>query len=1323
MFRLKRASLLSDIWKSSQRGSVVITGSPGGGKSWTIAQFVRECKSQKRPCLPLIAEDFAVESLDELRSALGFKTDVISFLESLADDSVLIIDGLDALRSDLSQRTFRELISAVSRRVPKCSIVASIRTFDLQQSQELQELFFSARSVSNARKFSQVVVPPFSDEEMSEVVRQIPGLVPLLSDTKEEFKQLLRNPFNLHLAAQLIEAGATAQELSVLDSQVQLLEKYWRWRIETPMDRLDRKALLRAVLSKMVERKSLSVSEGDVYSTGVGPILTALQSDEILRQSFTSRIAFVHNIIFDYALARLLLDEDGVSGFIEADPSRTIFFRPSLAYFFHLLWLSDRKMFWKVAIAFFKSNSLPERAKIVPAVTIYEAARSVDDLTPFLAGTDEGQTEGLTGTLRAVQALGGLQSPRRPLWLAVILRLSENPKIGFVNEYVGLLSAAGETIRSNERADIFTVGERLLQWMWKLAPELPRDQAVSLANIGAGRVLPVILRNYAAEIERARKIVLSVLDRYGSPLSGPNEAFWLAHEIRSVIEHDPATAIAVYQRTFRYKESSEETTEMGGGVVLSLRSNRAQDFDMGRYGLEQAFNGFLQMAAQEAGIAAIESVKAEIEREQPMVTRDDMTIESFTFQLGGTELQYKADFSEIWDSGAREYVSLRLLDSAVHYAAKLLSESREVDKGAAILHSIMQRSSFAVVWKRLLQATITETDALFPHLVGLLTVPEFISAPETTISVGEVLKMAYEKKLVTTSNAAAIEKAILAIRDARVVLRYEKPESIRNRLLMCIPPDEIQSAEARAIVERLIEAKEARENKPYHSFTGGARLFGTEDWLREAGVDTHKPENVEILNALKPLQEFERKYMNETPGITECIEIEPLLRRVDDLLNELKPEDKVAETARGILCGTAESVLKNAKLTVDSSVLRLCLSIALRGASDPSPVFNAKYDLPFDMPSWGSPLPRIEAAQGLSHYLWNWGLDAEVVSALRKLGRDEVPAVRFQVAQGALGFFKHEARTEFWSLVREMLRNEQTAGVMMALVEALGRAGHQEPERVAQLLSETIERGLPASERSDLIRGLLQVLVGLYVARDDEGAKRQLLQFETDPLKNHRELIEEVLAAAYYLSPSNAQKSETLIRSRDLLMRVVASTYEALGRLFQDQSQNDKGEALGKLLRILDEVATRVFFSLDLGPQSGGTPALEDTSRRTLYFDLKPLIEQLTSRRPPASQHLLAPNTAHYLMQTLNGVLTFDPATVIGCAAAVCRAAKILKYQFDPLAIEEMVKLVEHVLADHREVLRETATANALGEMLDIFVSAGWSQAMSLTFKLDQAVR
>jgi hypothetical protein len=57
------------------------------------------------------------------------------------------------------------------------------------------------------------------------------------------------------------------------------------------------------------------------------------------------------------------------------------------------------------------------------------------------------------------------------------------------------------------------------------------------------------------------------------------------------------------------------------------------------------------------------------------------------------------------------------------------------------------------------------------------------------------------------------------------------------------------------------------------------------------------------------------------------------------------------------------------------------------------------------------------------------------------------------------------------------------------------------------------------------------------------------------------------------------------------------------------------------------------------------------------------------------------------------------------------------------LAIDEVVKLVEHSLAGHKDELKDSSVATALGEILDIFVKAGWPEALQLTFKLDQAVR
>ena len=42
----------------------------------------------------------------------------------------------------------------------------------------------------------------------------------------------------------------------------------------------------------------------------------------------------------------------------------------------------------------------------------------------------------------------------------------------------------------------------------------------------------------------------------------------------------------------------------------------------------------------------------------------------------------------------------------------------------------------------------------------------------------------------------------------------------------------------------------------------------------------------------------------------------------------------------------------------------------------------------------------------------------------------------------------------------------------------------------------------------------------------------------------------------------------------------------------------------------------------------------------------------------------------------------------------------LIVYQFDTMAVGELVKLVEHVLADYNELLREKEAADALGEIV-----------------------
>jgi hypothetical protein len=57
------------------------------------------------------------------------------------------------------------------------------------------------------------------------------------------------------------------------------------------------------------------------------------------------------------------------------------------------------------------------------------------------------------------------------------------------------------------------------------------------------------------------------------------------------------------------------------------------------------------------------------------------------------------------------------------------------------------------------------------------------------------------------------------------------------------------------------------------------------------------------------------------------------------------------------------------------------------------------------------------------------------------------------------------------------------------------------------------------------------------------------------------------------------------------------------------------------------------------------------------------------------------------------------------------------------MAMREVVKLVESILADYRDkVQEESSIINLLG-VLDAFVEAGWPEALNLVWRLDEIYR
>ena len=290
-----------------------------------------------------------------MRQELSYEGDLIKKLKSVptsCQKSILLFDAFDAARDEQTRKRFLNLIRrAIHALKDSWNVVVTVRTYDAMKSQELLDLFGTPDDTEYQSKdilCRHLTIPPLNKDETRQAFDQIPRLESLYESGSEEFKCLLTNPFNLWLLEKILNVSQDVPDFSRIHSEVQLLGLFWQRRIENASNELDRRSVLEQVARRMVEERSLTVRAEDAYehahlhTPAKQTAWNNLLSDEILaRVSSTGiRIAFSHNILFDYAISVLLIEDDPqqLENFVLEDESRPLFLRPSLTYFFTRLW-------------------------------------------------------------------------------------------------------------------------------------------------------------------------------------------------------------------------------------------------------------------------------------------------------------------------------------------------------------------------------------------------------------------------------------------------------------------------------------------------------------------------------------------------------------------------------------------------------------------------------------------------------------------------------------------------------------------------------------------------------------------------------------------------------------------------------------------------------------------------------------------------------------------------------------------------------------------------------------------------------------------------
>jgi hypothetical protein len=316
---------------------------------------------------------------DDLRLPVGN-----TFVETLAawtgtGEGFLVIDALDAARTVAGARTLQQLIARIRNEAPRWRIIASIREYDLEKSKATQSLFEGEllAAPGHPRFPNKVVVyvEQLTDSEIEQVTTQEPRVGRALQHITLEMRELVRNIFNLRLTADLVAKGITSEELGAVRTQLQLLDEYWRKRIEETDNSDERSSTLTLIADNMVSNRRLKVHDTCIADRFA--VCDALASDNVLSLSegvvpgAPRRLSFAHNVLFDYAVARLCLrdisDELIENTVLPNNHDLLLAIRPSFVMAFQRLWHASKSTFWERALRWTTHPGMPPVGRLITA--------------------------------------------------------------------------------------------------------------------------------------------------------------------------------------------------------------------------------------------------------------------------------------------------------------------------------------------------------------------------------------------------------------------------------------------------------------------------------------------------------------------------------------------------------------------------------------------------------------------------------------------------------------------------------------------------------------------------------------------------------------------------------------------------------------------------------------------------------------------------------------------------------------------------------------------------------------------------------------------
>lgn len=1354
-FRINPDSITNELYNFVENGNGILTGSPGSGKSYEVNKLLKYLQEKEKTVLFLPIDKLISESDVDLQEELGLKTNLFEYISSEkhvsnSNKGIIIIDAFDAARSGKKRNFYIKLIRKIVAELSgEWNILVVVRLFDAQKSNELLNIFSVSPEIDQPIQIKilktskeipcrHVVLPELNAEDLTHLFENHPILTKYSDSVNPRIRILLLNPFYISLILQLIQTEENTVKIKSVYSEVQLLDLYWNSRIERSQSGMNYEILLTELTNLMVTTHSLSVpisgminfpTENSAYLLSSG-ILTTVGINK-------NKIAYTHNILFDYAVSRLVIDdkENGLINFISEDKSRIVLLKPSIRYYLSKIWYNDKNLFKKICLKLYKapSSELPLIAKIMPTQILVREANSSNDVQ-FISSLYEKEAkyrDWLHATI--FSSLISFEDdsefpypPNRKFWLSYFERVIQDSSNPHDFNVAGWLYKIQKIDNSPEiQNQIGKISRKMLSTCINL-----RKTDRNIDGFASHLPVTLVVKTYGTNPTQSKEILEKIFEIVNEDDFELSYLRAVAYDIKEIFPYDDEFISKFYALIFYRTEESTKQTELGTTAHFRLTSNRRQDFDGIRYHLGQESGALLDSNLKNGLKTLIRAINYGVCRMHILPYLQDghsinERITEFTFN--NKKSKFLEDFCYIWsDSHYHMHPEFEMLTQIKNKIIKLVESPDDESVLKAAINEYGDHAVVAVLWRDLIKIVSTNPKSFSLVLIDLICAKPLQIHSETINELAELIESSIkylsdeEINLVVTRTVENFEN--IDDDDRKRYLRER-----RNYLLSKIPKKNLPSEELKSIAEDYRENRRAAPRKPVEISRAEVGFISEEDILEIKGVDSNSDEYKLVQPKISAIKIFNNQWINEKISEADALIILKSFIELYTIVEnpEMNLSQKTIDYAWEELARSAKIISRGIN-DPNSELYDYSCKVLLRSATLSITQHKEVFTPDYDPLAW-SPTPVTDAAEGLLH-LYSLRDGDEIWSAIKKLSQNEDPVVRSIIAIDLIYIFDKKPK-HFWNIIDTFIEVEDNYKIHELICISLNNAFRKKPDCVSDV-KKRFETIWMKSEKlgtagSKIIENNCFIGSVSYFAfvHETEWAKtffENVIQRKSQ-YSAIRPRIVSLIIDQFFKTPIvfNSKYDEARSSVNGWLNKILHEVFDEIQSLpAKPQWTVDDKKRFENLYGVIEQFITRFFFIVDKKYNNIDDPdnlnqAIEkifSLEKETIEFVLDSLLK---------SDVVLRGDEIQYMLGILDSCLSQDPEKVLELTVKTLKIGNRIGYSSDHLGKTEIQEFIDHLIADHRDILEGKDSMDNFTELLDSFVVGNSPESINYIMSLD----